>query len=542
MPPSETTPLLKSQDYCVLFSSETEPSANSTRLSHENVSNERVNVHNNEDIVSKKNRIAILCAIWTGVFLGAVDSTIMATLTSSIASSFGASHQSSWLASAYLLAISATGALYGKLSDLLGRRAAHLTALAFFLVGTLGCGVSQSMNHLIFSRFIAGCGGGGIMATSSIIATDLFRLGQRAIIQGMANICFGTGAALGGPLGGWITDIFGWRAAFLTVTLVCLFVNYRLPGQVENKAELARRIDWMGSLALIWTWTDARVFGTFIGFLIGLGCFLWVEARVLEPTLPLRLLKSGTPLCCAGLNFFSRNTLSISLDYTYIDQRAFSMVFFSILYMFPLWFEAVKLTTTTEAGSHLIPNSIAISVCSLAAGAGIRYTGKYKTVIIISCISVAIGSFLVWKKLDTPFHEWFDIIPAGGGISAISTATLVAVIAAVPAKDMAVSTGLTYLFRYTGQVVGVALSGALFQSILAKELQHRIVGPGSEEVIQLIRHESSIVKQLPDGLYKRAAIESYQVALRSVFGFNAAITLVILALSFGVQDFPLDRR
>lgn len=170
-------------------------------------------------VITPRKRSAILAAIWTGVFLGALDSTIVATLMSSISSSFGASNQISWLASAYLLSISATGALYGKLADLLGRRTSHLIALGFFTLGTLGCGLSQTMLQLILSRFLAGCGGGGIMTTSSIIATDLFRLDQRGLIQGFANICYGLGAALGGPIGGWMADTIGWRFAFLDSAL-----------------------------------------------------------------------------------------------------------------------------------------------------------------------------------------------------------------------------------------------------------------------------------------------------------------------------------
>ncbi|MBW0480770.1 hypothetical protein O181_020485 [Austropuccinia psidii MF-1] len=548
MTSTESTPLLSNPSipnpdpqlpYSVL------PSSQDT-LTNQLPSNRFVALANK--LFRNKKRITILIAIWTGVFLGALDATIVATLMSAISSGFSASNQSSWLASAYLLAISITAPLYGKLSDLLGRRIASLTSITLFLIGTIGCGISRSINQLILSRFIAGCGGGGIMTTSSIIATDLFSLDQRALIQGLGNICYGLGASLGGPLGGWINDHYGWRFAFLTQVpilliawcLVSYFVDYRVATQVSNKADLLKRIDWLGSFTLMWTivclllslsfknnllcqWSDVRVFGTFVGFLLGLVAFIWIEARASEPILPLRLLKLRTPLCCLGLNFFS------------------SIVFFAILYMFPLWFETVKLTTTTQAGLHLIPNSASLSIGSLLVGAGIRLTGKYKVITVISSVSLALGLLLLSTKLNTPIHEWADIILVGIGFSAISTAALVAIIASIPSKDMAVCTGLTYLFRYTGQVVGVAASAALLQSIVTGELERRIVGPGSAEIIRRIRHESSIVKNLPDGLYKTAAIASYKVALRDVFRFNLFLTLVVVALSFGVRDFPLVR-
>jgi len=326
MSPSETTPLLAT----TTSPARTTSSATSQQDTVVNVEVAQsvggptvlVTTPRLNQLVTSRKRAAILAAVWTGVFLGALDSTIVATLMSSISSSFGASNQISWLASAYLLSTSATGALYGKLADLLGRRMSNLIALGFFTLGTLGCGLSSNMSQLIFSRFLAGCGGGGIMTTSSIIATDLFRLDQRGLIQGFANICFGLGAALGGPVGGWIADTLGWRFAFLAqvplliiaTILVASFVDYRLEGQVNSKAELARRIDYRGSIALIWMigalllslsfksnlqyeWSDPRVYGNFVSFLVGLGVFVYIESSVPEPILPLRLLKFRTPLC-----------------------------------------------------------------------------------------------------------------------------------------------------------------------------------------------------------------------------------------------------
>ncbi|KAA1087549.1 hypothetical protein PGT21_033475 [Puccinia graminis f. sp. tritici] len=555
MSPSETTPLLATdttaparptispseREDCNAVQIEVQGSAHA--LPGPTIPTPRLN-----QLVTPQKRAAILAAVWTGVFLGALDSTIVATLMSSISSSFDASNQLSWLASAYLLSTSATGALYGKLADLLGRRMSNLIALGFFTLGTLGCGLSSNMSQLIFSRFLAGCGGGGIMTTSSIIATDLFRLDQRGLVQGFANICFGLGAALGGPLGGWIADTMGWRFAFLAqvplliiaTILVASFVDYKLEGQVTSKAELARRIDYRGSIALVWMigalllslsfksnlqyeWTDPRVYGNFIGFLLGLAVFIYIESSVPEPVLPLRLLKFRTPLCSVGISFFT------------------SMIVFSVLYMYPLWFETVKLSSPTEAGLHLIPNSVALSVGSLAAGGWILKTGQHKMVIFISSALLLLGSLLMLFKLDSPLHEWIDIIPNGLGFSASTTAVLISLIASVPEKDMAVCTGLSYLFRYNGVVIGVAASGAILQSVLTTELKHRIVGEGATELIERIRHESTLVKSLPEGIWKQGAIESYKLALKSVFKFNLLLSLISFFLSFGIENNSLDR-
>ncbi|CAH7676683.1 major facilitator superfamily domain-containing protein [Phakopsora pachyrhizi] len=495
--------------------------------------------------VSNRRRVAIFCAIWTGVFLGAIDSTIVATLISSISSSFGSSNQLSWLATAYLLSISATGALYGKFSDLMGRRVASLTALSLFTIGTIGCSISSSMNQLIISRFVAGCGGGGIMTTSSIIATDLVRLDQRALIQGFANLCYGIGGALGGPLGGWLNDSFGWRIAFivqvpillLAMGLVGFFVNYKIEGQVRDRFELLKRIDLLGSFTFIFTvtsfllslsfknnlqckWSDPRVYISSICFVIGLKVFIYVESyTALEPVLPIRLLRLRTPLCSVLVNCLS-----------------------SVLFNLPLWFETVKLTTATHAGLHLIPNSISLSVGSLAAGAWIRSTGCYKNVIVISCFSMVIGAVLLRFKLDDQFHEWIDVIPNGLGFTAITTAVLIAMIATIPSKDMAVATGVSYLFRYIGQVSGVALSGSILQANLAAELRARITGPGSTEIIERIRHQSSSIKYLQDDYIKSSAIQSYKIGLKKVFEFDLMLSILSLMISFGIKSAPIELK
>ncbi|POW07396.1 hypothetical protein PSTT_08286 [Puccinia striiformis] len=485
MSPSETTPLLASELSPARPTSPSRSDQDTVQIEGEhplgglaaNLGTARLH-----QLVTPQKRTAILAAVWTGVFLGALDSTIVATLMSSISSDFGASNQISWLASAYLLSTSATGALYGKLADLLGRRRSNLIALGFFTLGTLGCGLSSNMTQLIFSRFLAGCGGGGIMTTSSIIATDLFRLDQRGLVQGFANICFGLGAALGGPLGGWIADTMGWRFAFLAqvplliiaTILVASFVDYKMEGQVTSKAELARRIDYRGSIALIWMigalllslsfksnlqyeWSDPRVYGNFIGFLVGLGVFIYIESTVPEPVLPLRLLKFRTPLCSVGISFFTRCARNILANKCQDGKMTdLGSQHDRVLYMYPLWFETVKLSSPTEAGLHLIPNSIALSIGSLAAGGWILKTGQHKIVIFISSALLVLGSLLMLFRLDTPLHEWIDIIPNGLGFSASTTAVLISLIASVSEKDMAVCTGLSYLFRYNGVVIGVA--------------------------------------------------------------------------------------
>jgi len=152
--------------------------------------------------VSKTDLIWILVGLWSAVFLGALDGTIVATLMTPIGNYFNKSNQASYIGTAYLLSVCCFTPLYGRLSDILGRRGAMLLALALFGAGTISCGLAPSMEALIAARAVAGMGGGGIMTVASVAVTDLIPLKQRGLYQGMANIMFGLGAGIGGPLGG----------------------------------------------------------------------------------------------------------------------------------------------------------------------------------------------------------------------------------------------------------------------------------------------------------------------------------------------------
>ena len=141
----------------------------------------------------------IIASLWVVLFMAALDGTIVVTLISSISSSFKASEKSGWLSTSYLLSVCAFSSIYGRLSDIIGRKGALLVALSFFTIGTCLCAVAKSMNALLVARFVAGIGGGGLLSTSSICMTDLVPLRQRGLWQGITNILFGSASALGGP-------------------------------------------------------------------------------------------------------------------------------------------------------------------------------------------------------------------------------------------------------------------------------------------------------------------------------------------------------
>ncbi|KAJ7368135.1 vacuolar amino acid permease [Mycena albidolilacea] len=507
----------------------------------------------------------ILAGLWSAVFLGALG-TIVATLLTPIGSDFNKSNQASYIGTSYLLSLCCFTPLYGRLADILGRKGAMLLALFLFGSGTVICGMVPSMETLILARALAGMGGGGQslhhsfahLLVSTIVVTDLIPLKQRGLYQGMANILFGLGAGIGGPLGGWINDVFGWRSAFFfqapllifSAILVTWKVNIQLPSDVQDQPlyEKLRRIDVLGSFTLVGTvgclllgfslktteeiaWSHPLIYGLFVASFICGVLFIFVEKYWAPfPVMPLHLITRRTPF-------------AVSLSNLFASMAAFSMV--KILYNVPLYFSAVKLYSAASSGSHLLPHSVAISCGSVAAGWMMRRTGKLYTLTLAAAASSICANVLVifWNENTSQWHLWLDIVPQGFGMASFITTTLIAMIAGVIKEDMSVATGITYLFRTTGQVLGVSLSGAILQAVLLQKLRMRIQDPRSAETSSRLSlppfsHSAESIRDL-DPQWKKAAVDSYADALRAVFIFQAAMAFLAFLTCLPIEENPL---
>ncbi|KAH9062096.1 MFS general substrate transporter [Lactarius vividus] len=534
-PPSETSPLLSSpRDLRADDVPETpSPASPDPTLIH----------------VSRADLVWILVGLWSPVFLGALDGTIVATLMTPIGNYFNKSNQASYIGTSYLLSVCCFTPLYGRLSDILGRRGAMLLGLTLFGAGTICCGIAPSMEALIAARAVAGMGGGGIMTVSSVTLTDLVPLKQRGLYQGLANIMFGLGSGIGGPLGGWMNDTFGWYVNKIPIlafsfVLVLLKVSVPISQEVKNQSLYSkmRRMDFTGSATLAITigclllgfsiqsseslpWSHPLIYGLFITSAVFAVLFAAVEAWWAPyPVMPFHLITQRTPLAVCMSNFFG------------------SMAAFITIYNVPLYFSAVRLNSSTDTGLHLLPHSIALSSGSVFAGWIMRRTGKLYTLTLVSAALAVYSSIQIamWNENSSQWHLWVDIVPQGFGMASVITSTLIALIACVSKTDVAVATGITYLFRTTGQVLGVSLSGTLLQSILLFKLRQRIHGPNAEEVISFPSrvHSTDAVKSL-DPVLRKLAIESYADALRVVFICQLVLNVLALLSCTAIQENPL---
>ncbi|KAK6977150.1 vacuolar amino acid permease [Favolaschia claudopus] len=498
--------------------------------------------------ISASNRRGILAGIWLGTFLGVL--TLVPTMMPSISSEFQKFHLASWLGTAYLLATCTFTPLYGRLSNVMGRRGANHTAIAFTAIGTVMCGLSRNMESLIAARFIAGIGGGGLFTTATIIVSDMYTLRNRGLVHGVASCFNGLGMGLGGPFGGLITDLLGWRAAFLlqiplfvfALILIQYNIRYVTPGKSKGTMEMLKRIDYLGSLTLLVAlgsplfflsaryneslpWSEARVITPLILAIVFILGFLGVELFLAkEPVLAPGMLQQKVPVLVGASNFLV------------------GACNFSVTYFYPMWFQVVMLQSASTAGMHLMPNSVSMSIGSLFAGWMMHSTGRYKRINLIFGIFPFIGTTLISRLREDsgPIHSWLSIIPLGFGNAVALHTMLIALLAHLPESHMAVGTGFAQLFRGIGQVLGVAISSAIFQSRLDAELRKRFHVPDAENLIRQIRRNSNYIRELPSE-QQAYARDSYALALKTVYIFAACLTISAYLVRLPIPDQDLDK-
>ncbi|TKA61554.1 hypothetical protein B0A49_11826 [Cryomyces minteri] len=485
---------------------------------------------------STKMLVLTLGSIWVGVFLAALDSTIVATLSAPISTSFDSFTLFSWLASSYLIANAALQPLSGRLTDIFGRRAGLVASNVFFAAGNLICGLAKDEWVIILGRVVAGCGGGGLNAIASFVASDLVPLRKRGLWQGFGNICFGLGSGLGGVFGGFVNDRIGWRWAFLiqmpfvVVSGILVFFTVDIPVKVTDKSRI-KRVDFLGASTLtaalvllllglnsggnIVPWTHPLVLTTLPLSAVALAIFVYVEDRVAsEPIIPVRLLLDRTVASACLTNWFT------------------SMAVFGLLYYGPIYFQ-VRGLSATAAGVRLIPQSLGASVGSLGSGLIMRATGRYYLLNlgIETALVAAFALVAATFNLTTPAWPPFIYFFLGGvGYGGILTVTLLALISAVEHRHQAVITSASYAFRSTGSTIGITVASAVFQNILKAELWSQFGDqPEASHVIDRIRDSIDEVKHLPPG-WRDGVLETYMDALRGVW-----LTLFGLALLGGLS-------
>jgi EmrB/QacA subfamily drug resistance transporter len=472
--------------------------------------------------------------------LAALDQTIVATALPKIVSDLNGFEHLSWVVTAYLVSSTVTVPLYGKLSDLYGRRLLFLVAIVVFLTGSALCGAAQTMGQLIAFRALQGIGAGGLIPLSQAAIADLFPPRERGRYQGYISGMWAIAAVAGPLLGGTLSDHASWRWIFyinLPLGLIALFVVVRTMPATSRTRE--HRIDYLGAallsgaitailLATVWggttyPWGSWEVIGTVAaGIVLGIA-FVLVERRAPEPLLPLDLFRNRivSVSCAAGL--------------------VIGALLFAVTIYAPVFMQDVLGSSATNSGALLIPLSAGWVVSSVIVGQLVTRTGRYKIWPIVGSALVLIGIVLL-TLLDTSstlatVSAYLVIIGVGMGV--MFQVYIIAAQNAVDPSQIGVTTGQLNFFRSMGGSFAVAGLGALLTARLGVELVNQLGAVGKRidpnNVVQ--SGAGHLPPRLADGV--QTALSN---SLHSVWLVCVPIAAVGLLLAFALEERPLRRH
>ncbi|KFA61194.1 hypothetical protein S40285_09232 [Stachybotrys chlorohalonatus IBT 40285] len=494
----------------------------------------------------------IQIAIMSNVFLNAFDGTITAATYAVISSDFNSANTASWLTTSYLISCTAVQPLYGRISDIFGRRICFFVSTITFGVGCLGCGLARDIITLNIMRAVTGFGGGGLMTLATIINSDMIPFRKRGIYQAMQNGIFGLGSICGASLGGSIADQIGWRWCFLLQVPVSIFaliaghvVVKNQPGAISFDNGLRavwKRVDFLGSLVLILAittqllglslggnelpWSSPWVIGALVGSTVLFAAFYLIEAKTTAmPIIPLRMLKGRLPIA------------------TQISNVCAGLAAYGFLFLVPLFFQVVKLESASRAGARLIIPSMATPIGSVVAGVIMSRWGKLIILMRIGAVLMALGDGLAasLEFSDSRWKYFVYLFPANLGQGIIYPSILFTTLASFDHADHAVSASTVYLIRSLGTVWGVSVTSAVVQTTLSRRLPV-VLGdvPDKWRIIREIRQSVDTICNLPPAVQYQTRLVYYE-GLRHAFALCAAVALVGVVTSFVATAIKMRR-
>src|SRR6476646_177156 len=477
----------------------------------------------------------IFTALLFVLLLAALDQTIVSTALPTIVGDLGGISHLSWVVTAYLLAATITGPLYGKLGDLYGRKKVLQSAIVVFLVGSVLCGLAQSMAQLIAFRTLQGLGAGGLMVVTLAVVGDIIPPREHGKYQGYFGAVFGVATVVGPLLGGFFVDNLSWRWIFyvnlpvgaiaLTVIAVAFHTHERHVRHQMDYLGAALLAGALGSIVLFtslggttWAWDSPQIVALIVLSMVLVPAFVLVERRAEEPILPMSLFRNHTFATTSAVGFIVGFAL-----------------FGAVTYL-PLYLQVTKGSSPTVSGLQLTPLMAGVLISSITSGQVVTRVGRYRFFPIAGTALMTVARYLL-SRLEPGTSTWVaaaDALILGLGLGMVMQVLVLAVQNSVDRSVMGVATSGSTLFRQIGGSIGVALFGTIFANRVHVELAHRL--PSGTKIPKTINPAG--IKHLPPAAHAAFA-DAFSVALHPVFLTAAGVSLLAFVLTWLLREVPL---
>lgn len=498
--------------------------------------------HTTSGVPSKRTIVLLFTGLMVTMLMASLSQTILSTALPTIVGELGGVDKMTWVVTGYILASTIMMPVYGRISDLLGRKPVIITAILLFIAGSVAGGMSETINMLVVARVIQGIGGGGLMILSQSAIADVVPARERGKYMGVMGAVFAVSSVAGPLIGGWLTEGPGWRWAFwfniplgvLAVLATAFFL--RLP-KVERTGRA--RIDYLG-MALIAAITAIIVlactlsnsehswnYGEVVGILVVLiAAFLVTESKATNPVIPLELFKN-------------RNFTFATIAALFIG-----IAMFGALGYMPTYIQMVSGVNATQAGLLMVPMMAGVLVASILSGNLVSRTGKYKVYPIVGTAIMAVGLFLL-STLDVSAPMWLlcsYMAVFGIGLGLGQQILMLIVQDAFPVSIVGTATASFNYFKQVGASVGSAVVGSIFASRLTRFMTENLAvagahkGAGGADMHSLTPQS---VHELPAAI-KNPILAAYNDALLPIFLWMIPLLIVAVAILFFVKQKDLS--
>ncbi|HEV7957291.1 MAG: family efflux transporter permease subunit [Microbacteriaceae bacterium] len=519
----------------------------------------------------------VIFGLMAGMFLSALDQTIVGTSMRTIGDDLDGLSLQAWVTTAYLIVSTISTPIYGKLSDIFGRRPLFIVAIAIFLLGSLLAGLATSMYELAIFRAVQGLGAGGLMALPLTIMGDMLAPRERAKYQGYFLAVFGVSSVIGPLIGGFfagaseILFVTGWRWVFLInlpIGIIALAVVLKFLHIPHTKRPV--RIDWWGAATVIvaavpllliaeqgreWGWGSGIAVACYVIGALGIAGFVLAEKLMGDDALiPLKLFRSPT--------FRMATILGVLVG--------FGM--FGAMMTIPLYLQLVNGATPTESGFLMLPMILGLMISSIVSGQLISRTGKYKVFPIVGTGFMAAGFYyFTWASADKPV--WFMMIGmllVGLGLGQLMQTLTLASQNSVGPRDIGVATSGSTFFRQIGGTLGTAIIFSVLFSRIPEVLRDVFSNPATQrelaavasdpgvradpanaQILEMLANPSALGSALDgdtsflnssDPRLAAPFLDSFATATVTVFFVSLGVVLVAFALSFFLKATPLREK